>query len=169
MLIWGVCHCINLATWWVPCIYHLPSFGPLVSVVLFCVWSPVGAALATKLDIIYFSKFPTYQGSWIRFCWLHRFFSNNRPDLTKYRGTCGIKKTQTETKWPTFCRRLFQMHFLHQIVTFWFKFHWNVPNDPIINKIWLVRIMLAAWSAPSHYLNQWWASLLTHRSRRQSA
>ena len=59
------------------------------------------------------------------------------------------------TKFPTFGRQHFQMHFLDRNVVFWSKFYWI-----LFVGVQLVQIM--AWhqkQATSHYLKQWWPSV----------
>ena len=61
---------------------------------------------------------------------------------------------EAETKWSTFSRQLIQMRFpewkCFNLYIIWLK-------GTIANNTALVH-----WSAPSHYLFQWWPRLVTH-------
>ena len=50
-----------------------------------------------------------------------------------------------------------------EMYRFWLKFHWNLLAmvELTIFQYWS-RSWLGAGKATSHYLNQWWSSLLTH-------
>ena len=69
-----------------------------------------------------------------------------------------------ESKWPTFCRQYFQMHFLSiKKFEFWLKFHWSLFP-------WIQLTKRHHWSdngmtpmrRQAYYLNQWLLNLLTH-------
>ena len=63
-----------------------------------------------------------------------------------------------------FLRRHFQTHFLERKkYEFQLKFHWSLflRVQLTISEPWF-RQWLGAEQATSHYLNQWWPSLLTH-------
>ena len=73
---------------------------------------------------------------------------------------------EADTKWMPFGRRHFHINFLSQkLLYFLSKFHWNllpsIPLTIIIRQHW-VRWWLGIDQGTSHYLNQWWSSLLTH-------
>ena len=50
-----------------------------------------------------------------------------------------------------------------KVPVFWFKFHGNLfPRVPLITSQHWVRKLLGIKQETSHFLNQWWPSLLTH-------
>ena len=60
-----------------------------------------------------------------------------------------------------FARQDIQIHFCQKTVVFLFKFHCKVfPRSELINQHWFIDYGMAE-QAPSHYLIQWWHSLLT--------
>ena len=64
---------------------------------------------------------------------------------------------ETETRWPTVCRRHFQVHFLEWR---YINLHWFFPEFFLRVKLTIFqhwfRWCLGADQATSHHLNQWW-------------
>ena len=69
-----------------------------------------------------------------------------------------------QTKWPHHWHTTFSNAFSWtKIMESRFKFHWNLfPGTQLITPQHWFRQWLGAEQAPSHYLNQWWPSSLTH-------
>ena len=129
----------------------------------FCMWSRNQKSREGKSYLIYLLTY------WFRIHPYNTIYVYIKTIYCKWRGNddCRIQIFNSFppwTKWPPFCQTTFSVAFSWvKIVEFRLKFHWNTfPGVQLtISQHWF-RYWLGADQATSHYLDQWWPSLLTH-------